>query len=518
MLSLEEKIGQKCMVGFDGFEPPDYILEWLSRGQIGGVILFSRNIHSPEQVAKLTSACHAAARHPILIGIDQEGGTVARLHEGFTQSPGAMALGAAGSAELAYEMSYVLGTELRALGINWNYAPVVDVTHDISNPSVGCRSLGSDKEAVSRLAEAEVRGFQGSGVAASAKHFPGLGNTPVDTHEALAVISGSVDYLWEHDLVPFRAAVKAGVATVMTTHVKFEVLDSEHPATLSREIVTKLLRDEIGFAGVAATDCMEMKAVTDHYGAGESAVLAALAGQDLILFSHTRSYQEAAYDDLLEAARSGRLPLQQIDESVGRIQVLKAQYAVSKLPTLDVIRRPEHLQTAQTAARAGVVLLKSAPELFPLKGDGQGVGVIEFASYLESRVAEEGGQTGFERLLRKRLPAIESASLRAAEPNPKSLGRARQLAQEAVVLVVATRSAHLIPEQLAMAQEFMGSAKRIILLCLRNPFDVDALPGADVVICTCGDSAPSVEAAVDALLGTFTPTGRLPVPVQLAVT
>jgi beta-N-acetylhexosaminidase len=244
MLSIEEKIGQKCMVGFHGTEPPDYILEWLSSARIGGVILFSRNIHTPEQVAKLTSACHAAARHPILIGIDQEDGTVARLHEGFTQSPGAMALGAAGSEALAYQMSHVLGRELRALGINWNYAPVVDITHDINNPSVGRRSLGSDEAAVSRLAAAEVRGFQDSGVVSSAKHFPGLGNTPDDTHEALAVISGSVDYLWEHDLIPFRAVVKAGVATVMTTHVKFEALDSEYPATLSPEIVTKLLREE----------------------------------------------------------------------------------------------------------------------------------------------------------------------------------------------------------------------------------------------------------------------------------
>jgi beta-N-acetylhexosaminidase len=516
MLSLEEKIGQMCMAGFYGLEPPDYILEWLATGRIGGVILFSRNIESPEQVAKLTQACHAAARYPILIGIDQEGGTVARLHEGFTQSPGAMALGASGSDDIAYQMSKVLATEMRALGINWNFAPVVDLTHDINNPSVGTRSLGTDKGEVSRLAIAEVRGFQDVGVAACAKHFPGLGNTPIDTHEALAVISDSLDELLQDDLVPFQKVIQNAVASVMVTHVMFDALDNQYPATLSPVIVTKLLREMMGFAGVAATDCMEMKAIVDHYSLGESAVLAALAGQDLILFSHTRAYQEAAYEALLTAVESGRLSIQRVEESVERIQAMKARFGVYSSPDMEVIRSPQHLRTAETAARAGVVLLKSEADVFPLQGDGNGVVVIEFASYLESKVAERRGQTAFETLLRECLPAVQSVSLRAAEPHPDSLALAHQLSAEGDVLVIATRSAHLIPEQLELARTFMSASRRCILLCLRNPYDVDVLPAAGTVICTCGDSSPSVQAAVDALLGVFTPTGKLPVPLTTA--
>ena len=291
MFSLEEKIGQKLLVGFHGLEPPDYILDWLASGRIGGVILFARNVDDPTQLAQLTQVCHDVARHPILIGIDQEGGIVARLREGFTESPGAMALGVSGSEELAEGVSKVLATELRTLGINWNFAPVVDVTHSIENTSVGARSLGTDKEHVARLASAQIRGFQQGRVAACAKHFPGLGNTPVDTHDALAVISGSVDYLWENDLIPFQAAAQVGVDTIMTTHVKFEALDSQYPATLSPVIVQQLLRDEIGFTRVVSTDCMEMKAITDHYDPGESAVLAALAGIDLILFRTLVNYR-----------------------------------------------------------------------------------------------------------------------------------------------------------------------------------------------------------------------------------
>ncbi len=517
MLSLEEKIGQMCMVGFYGLQPPDYILEWLAAGRIGGVILFSRNIDTPEQVAKLTYACHSAAHHPILIGIDQEGGTVARLHEGFTQSPGAMALGAAGSEDLAYRMSMVLATELRALGINWNYAPVVDVTHDINNPSVGCRSLGTDKDAVGRLAAAEVRGFQDGGVAACAKHFPGLGNTPVDTHEELAVITDPVDYLWANDLVPFRATVTAGVASVMVCHVKFAALDDHYPSTLSPAITTDLLRGDVRFEGVSSTDCMEMNAITNHYGAGESAVLAALAGQDLILFSHTREYQEAVYDSLLTAVKSGRLSMDRVDASVERIQKMKEQFAITKPANLAVIRHPDHLRIAEEAARAGVVMLKAEPDIFPLRSGGQGVGVIEFASYLESRVAEQGGQTGFENLLRQRLPNVQSISLRAAEPKAESLMRARQLAVDAEVLVLATRSAHLIAEELDMAREFLSTARYSVLVCLRNPYDADVLLGAGTILCTCGDSTPSVHAAVDALTGLFVPTGHLPVPVSLNI-
>ncbi len=339
MLSLEEKIGQMCMVGFHGLQPPDYILDWLAIGRIGGVILFSRNIESPAQVAALTRACHDAAKSPILVAIDQEGGSVARLHDGFTQSPGAMALGAAGSDDLAFRVSKMLATEMHTLGINWDYAPVLDIAYDISNPSVGTRSLGTDKHDVSRLASAEIRGFQAGGVAACAKHFPGLGNTPVDTHEALAVIDVPFDFLLENDLVPFRLAIEVGVATMMMTHVTFSALDTQYPASLSPAVTETLLRDKLGFTGVATTDCMEMRAVSDHYTPGESAVLAALAGQDLILFSHTRASQEAAYEGLLTAAQSGRLSLDRIDQSVTRIQT-KSQRVCRKQNGRGLPRRP----------------------------------------------------------------------------------------------------------------------------------------------------------------------------------
>jgi len=513
-LSLEEKIGTMLAVGFEGLEPPAYILDWLAAGRVGGLILFHRNVSSPQQLADLTAACHAAAPRPLLLSIDQEGGRVARLRSdaGFSESPGALALGAADSEALAERVSAALAAELRALGFNWNLAPVVDIAHS-ENPVIGTRTLGDDPVRVGALAAAQIRGFQGAGVAATAKHFPGHGNTPVDTHVAMARVDLPLDELWDHDLLPFRAAVAAGVDTVMATHVTFTTLDAEYPATLSPAVLQGVLRGRVGYEGLVCTDCMEMRAIHDHYGPGESAVLAALAGADVIFFSHTRAYQEEAYDALLAAARSGRLPLARVDAAAGRVQALAARRALAAArPPLSVVGSGPHQALMREAARAGTVLLRDDIGLLPLRPEGRPrAALVEFASYMESAAMEQGYDTGLARLARARLPQLACAALSPADVDTNALAHASQLAAGADVLVLATRSAHLWPEELAQAQALMQAAPRTILVCLANPYDAAALPGASAVLCTCGDSVPSLEAAADALLGRFTPSGRLPV-------
>jgi beta-N-acetylhexosaminidase len=512
-LPLEEKVGQLVVAGFKGIEPPDYILEWLAAGRIGGVILFARNVESPAQLAALTRACHEAAPRPILIGIDQEGGTVARLRQSFTESPGAMALGAAGDEALAERVAHMMAVEMRALGINWDYAPVVDLTYNITNASVGTRSFGADMTHVSRMASACVRGFQRGGVAACAKHFPGLGNTPVDTHNALAVIDTPAERIAAHDLPPYRAVIDAGVMSIMTTHAMITALDDTYPATLSPVVINTLLRDQLGFDGVVATDCMEMNAITDGYGPWESAILAAQAGVDIVHFSHTRSRQEEAYEGLLSAARSGRLPETRINEALERIARMKAAYAVEPGSDLSVVGCEAHQTLALEAARAGTVLLRDDAGLLPLKDENQTV-LVEFASYMETGALESGGLTGLAALLNEAAPRVKSIALNPTEPDPEQMGYAQTIAAGADVLVLATRSAHLSPPQLEIARRLMNMAQQVVLLCLRNPYDAGALPGAQAVICTCGDSTPSLQAAVDALLGKFTPQGRLPVSIE----
>jgi beta-N-acetylhexosaminidase len=510
-MQLEEKIGQMLMVGFAGLEAPDYILDWLREGRVGGIVLFARNVDNPAQLAQLVQRLHDAAKYALLIGIDQEGGIVARLRQGFCESPGAMALSAAGAdgPALTERVDRVLASELRALGINWDFAPAVDIAYNPENPSVGTRSFGADMTRVAALGAAAVRGFQHAGVAACAKHFPGLGSTAIDTHLALPTLDTPTDQLLRQDMLPFRAAIDAGVASIMTTHTIFSALDSQLPATLSPVIIQRLLREELKFDGVVSSDCMEMKALTDNFAPAETAILGALAGLDVIIFSHTRTTQEAVYEGLLAAARAGRVPLSMIDSANRRIAAMKHKYPAQPAD-VSAIRQPEHINLMLDAARAGTVLLRDDG----LPALDEGTALIEFASYLDSGILESGGLSGFGTRLRERCPELPMVALDSNGYSADSILQAETLAQSARTLILATRSAHLNPDQLILARRLISLAKRVVHICLRNPYDAAALPGPDTVICTCGDSTPSLQAAVEALIGDFKPTGKLPVSVK----
>ncbi len=519
MTTLETKIGRMLAVGFEGLEAPAYLLDWLRAGRVGTVILFARNIDTPEQVARLTRTLHAAASEPLMICIDQEGGAVARLraHNGFTESPGAMALGVIDDETTAETVSAVLANEMRAVGINWNLAPAIDITHDIRNPTMGTRSLGVDPVRVSLLAAAQVRGFQREGVLATAKHFPGLGNTPVDTHEALAVISGSVEYLWQQDLIPFRAVIDAGIGAIMINHVQFEALDTLYPSTLSPAVVSGLLRQELGFEGLIVTDCMEMRAIVNHFPPHESVVLAALAGIDVILYSHTPEVQSAAYEGLLEAARSGRVPLERIEASNARLAAARDSYAFSseefsENPRVRVGIAP-HIDTMRRTAREACVLLKADETIFPIRSSLT-YAVVEFASVIESGAVERGDQTQFVTHLQEVFPNVRVVTLIPSQYSPENIAEAAEVASRADVLIMVTRSAHMFAQQAEAAAEIIKRAHHVMLVCARSPFDADMFPNANAILLTCGDAAPSLDAAVDALTGAFIPSGRLPVPLQ----
>lgn len=514
MLTLKEKLGQLLMVGFDGTIAPAYLLDWLASGRIGGVYLFARNVESTAQVKQLVDACHNAAKYPILVGIDQEGGAVARLRDGFSESPGAMALGASRDAQLAEDIAFMLGRELAALGINWNFAPVADVAHNSANPSVGTRSPGADKDLVRDTVVAQIRGFERAGVASTAKHFPGLGNTEIDTHVALASVSGSLRYLYEEDLTPFRGAISANAPCIMTTHVMFEELDDRFPASLSPRVIDGLLRGELGYDGAVCTDCMEMKAITDGWGTGESAVLAVLAGVDILLFSHSRARQEAAFDALLGAAESGRISSGRLDKSVERIRALKGRYLLNDRPPLAIVASEAHRSLSRKAARAGTVLVRT-PVRGPMASAKTRVMSLEFAPQLASSDDDQDSDTVLSRYLSQRLPRAESIIVRAETDLDSLLSQAESLMAAADVLIVATRNAHMQPWQAQAARAAIDRHPSAVLLCLRNPYDAGLISGASAILCSNGDSAPSIEAAVDAICGDYVPAGALTVDLEL---
>ncbi len=345
--TLDREVAGLFCVGFHGKTPSPEVLELVRRG-VYGVILFGRNLESAEQAAELTAALKRAAGRPLLVSVDQEGGRVARLRalHGFTELPPMRAVCAAGDAALAREVGELLGRELRAVGVDQDYAPVVDVDTNPANPVIGDRAFSRDPEEVARLGAALAQGLQSTGVAACAKHFPGHGDTSQDSHQDLPRLPHPLERLERVELVPFRALASAGVASVMTAHVVFEALDPRRPATLSPEVM-RLLR-ELGFKGCCISDDLEMKAVAEHFPPEESVSGALAAGVDALLVCHTAALQHRAIDLARRAVEEGRLPRARIAEARARVARLLAWAGPPPDPRVarSRLRTPEHLALA----------------------------------------------------------------------------------------------------------------------------------------------------------------------------
>ncbi|MCZ6800178.1 MAG: beta-N-acetylhexosaminidase [Nitrospirae bacterium] len=338
--SLREKIGQLVMMGFSGTEVSPDCQEWIHEFQPGGVILFSRNLQSPSQVAALTNTLQSLSpSSPLLIAIDQEGGRVSRLPKGFTIFPPAATVSSCHSLQLAYDAAAVTAKELRAVGVNMNMAPVLDVNTNPANPIIGNRAFGKTPDQVGEYGVATMSGLQDHGVVACGKHFPGHGETSADSHLELPVVTLGKERIEEIELPPFRHAIERGLASIMTAHVHYPALDKESPATLSYPILTDLLRNTLGFDGVVLTDDMEMQAILDHSSVGAASVRALQAGADILLICHQQDRQTEAIYAVEQAIESGQLSMDRLDQTVQRVQQLKAQYVPSSQPS-----SPEHLQ------------------------------------------------------------------------------------------------------------------------------------------------------------------------------
>ena len=331
MRELVRRVGQRVMVGFEGLTASADVKHLIRELGVGHVILFARNVDRPEQVADLVRELQSVARDaghdlPLLVGVDQEGGRVARLREPWTVWPPLRAVGRTGSQETARGMGRALAAELRACGIRCDFAPVMDVDTNPKNPVIGDRAFGDDPELVGRLGTAMIAGLQAGGVAASAKHFPGHGDTDVDSHLSLPAVDHSRARLDNVELRPFRRAIEAGVAMIMTAHVLVRELDDRLPSTLSPRLLEELLRKEMKFPGVIVSDDLEMKAVAERWGSGKAAGLAAKAGCDLMTVSKTPDAQVAAIEELVRAAEAGELSWEAMDAAAERVRRLKERF------------------------------------------------------------------------------------------------------------------------------------------------------------------------------------------------
>lgn len=333
MRDTVRKVGQCAMIGFTGHTVPPEVRRLIRDFGVGQLILFRRNVDSPEQVAELVRELQSVARDarqelPLLVGVDQEGGRVARLREPWTLWPPARALGQTGDEQLARQMGEALAAELSACGIRLDFTPVMDVDTNPKNPVIGDRSFGDDPQLVGRMGVALIHGLQDGGVAACAKHFPGHGDTDLDSHFDLPAVDHSRARLEEVELPPFRMAIEAGVASFMTAHVIVRELDDTVPATLSPKVVDGLLRKELKFDGVIYTDDLEMKAVSGRWGYADAAVMAMKAGCDALPVCSKHDAQVEAMEGLIRAVESGQLPWARLDDAYARVRRLKHRFAL----------------------------------------------------------------------------------------------------------------------------------------------------------------------------------------------
>ncbi len=359
-LALEEKIGQLLVASLDGAELDAQAERFLAECKVGNVVHFANNVGTPEQ----TAAFNRSLREMIsrntgvapLIAIDHEGGRVMRFSKGATHFPSAMAIGEVNDPALAEAVGRAMGCELRAMGFSMNFAPVLDVNCNAANPVIGVRAFGDTPQKVGMLGAAMIRGMQAEGMLACGKHFPGHGDTAVDSHFDLPLVEKPRAMLDAVELPPFREAIAAGVAAIMTTHILYPALEVRRvPATMSRAILKGLLRDEMGFEGLIITDGMQMRAISAHYSVERGCVEAVRAGADLVCVGTAGVGQEAiqrrCYDALLHAAQVGDIPMERIDDAVGRILAAKAQVPEGSLPAVDW---PAHQALARLVAGRSV--------------------------------------------------------------------------------------------------------------------------------------------------------------------
>lgn len=525
-MSLREKVGQMVMTGIEGFEPGIDARTLIGEHKVGGVILFSRNIQSATQTAGLINRLQAMAVDqggvPLLVAVDQEGGTVMRVPDA-TLVPGNMALGAARDAGLAYRVGLRIGEELRAMGFNVNFAPVLDVNNNPQNPVIGVRSFGEEPELVTELGLAMIRGLQDAGVLATAKHFPGHGDTAVDSHIDLPAVPHDRARLDQVELAPFRAAIENGVAGIMSAHVTFPAIDPTPglPATLSKPVLTGLLREELGFEGLIFTDAMEMGAITSRYGIGRAAVMAVLAGADVVLVGWPSDWRMAleVVTALQEAAESGVIPEERIDASVARILAAKKRlglfdaHQVAPASVAARVGGEKGDALALEAARKSVTLVKDEKGLVPLSTrrllvvtpQVRGLTGIDNPGATETALGMALAGQGFE---------VEEVTV-SLNPDPGERRAVVEKAQRAEVVLLGTYNAWQSRHagQAQLARELLARGVDVIAVALRDPYDYAQMAEIPAYLATYGLTPPQLQALAEVLAGRTSPQGRLPVSI-----
>jgi beta-N-acetylhexosaminidase len=540
-MSLEDKVGQMLIITIPGTKLSGDTQSIIKGCRPGGIVLYANNIASLEQTVQLTDQLQNSSRIPLVIAIDEEGGLVSRLPFG-TAFPGAMALGAACSVEYARAVGQATGEELKALGINTDLAPVLDVTGPRQN-TLGVRAFGSDPRLTADLSSAYIKGLQEAGVAATAKHFPGLGRATIDAHQGLPVINANQEQLQSVDLYPFQQAFGQGLDMIMTAHAAYPALDPTRnnpgenspgdylPATLSSRILTDLARNQMGFQGIIVSDALNMKAISPRFGSQEQAAIAAVkAGVDVVM---VYSKPKTVHRRLVDAVKRGEIPEARINASVKRLLALKLKRQIAGLnqgtvipaarPPIEeristaksMVNSPAHQSMARLAAAGSVTVLENEGVL-PLQlqnGDqvvlfGPSSAITTTMTRAWNRCAGAPGR----QVTVKSFQYRNLGSLTAEQQ--KSITNADYIILGSWGSRVANFSAWQVRFPAQVVAEASRSGKPLVFLDLDQPYDHPLLPSIRSYLAVYGYGQPNVEAGMQAILGQSKPSGHLPVTIS----
>lgn len=541
-MSIEEKVGQLFMVAFrqeDGKKVTvvtQAVQDSLKKYHWGGVALFAENFINVEQTVKLTMDLQKeAGNSPLFIAVDQEGGRVNRFYFG-TKLPGNMALGASGVTDNAYTAGNILGKELAALGINLDLAPALDINNNQDNPVIGLRSFGADGRMVTGMGAAYIQGLHAGGVMAAVKHFPGHGDTSVDSHLGLPIVLYEKKHLTEVELQPFRENLSA-TDMVMVAHVAFPALDDTKvisekdrqpvllPASLSHKILTNFLREECSYDGVIITDALEMKAITEHFGPEKTVVGALQAGADILLMP---SDLHKAYAGVIEAVKTGTISEERINQSVKRILRLKHQRIMLDKNVSEILAKAqsvvgsnEHKEQEAKLAWAAVTLLRNQEQVLPLtlkRGNrillvapgAEILGTMEEATFAQLKTLGIEQETQITTISYEKLAELTTVE--------------KTMIDEADDVIVATYSSNLASRTpgktatasfvAALTQYAKLAHKKSIVIAMGTPYDILYLPETEAYLAVYGANDANIQGGIAAVFGSLNPTGKLPVPIQ----
>ena len=511
-LTLEEKVGQMIGLAFSGTEYSEELKMQVEDIGAGLIIYFKDNCANPKQIFELNKKINERAKIKPFIALDQEGGMVARVTEGITQSPGAMAISAAGSSEYAYHLAYNMGRDLRNIGFNFNFAPVADINCNPLNPVINVRSYSENPQVVMEYVKEAVKGYQDAKLMTSLKHFPGHGDTVVDTHLGLAKVAFDKKRLYNVELKPFIMARDENMPGIMAAHVMYTSIDEKYPTTLSKKVITGLLRDELKYDGLVVTDSLTMKAVFDNFTLEEIVLHSMNSGCDILLLCGARDIkmQKEFHQIALRLVREGKIPMAKVDESVKRILRYKEMFKVGEIPdTFEQVEKElakaEDVKYSEMVSEKSITEIINTDQLYPLKKNEK-VLIVFPKIKVVTLVEDENNNLMCLADFMEQKPARLYLSL---DPTVEESNLLLAKVKDYDKVVYCSYNACFNDAQAALINAL--PKEKLIVAAIRTPYDLLKLKDLKAYLCTYEATPLSLASLAKALEGSIKPMGKLPV-------